>query len=51
MPFDSISYVSMTPLALQQAVLERSYYDPKSGQLRAASVMDYAVLRADASRP
>jgi aerobic carbon-monoxide dehydrogenase large subunit len=29
-----------------QALLEESYYDPQSGQLRAASFMDYAMPRA-----
>jgi carbon-monoxide dehydrogenase large subunit len=30
-----------------QALLEHSYYDPESGQLLAASFMDYAMPRAD----
>jgi carbon-monoxide dehydrogenase large subunit len=30
-----------------QAVLEESYYQPESGQLLAASFMDYAMPRAD----
>jgi carbon-monoxide dehydrogenase large subunit len=30
-----------------QALLENSYYDPKSGQLLAATFMDYAMPRAD----
>jgi carbon-monoxide dehydrogenase large subunit len=30
-----------------QALLENSYYEPQSGQLLAASFMDYAMPRAD----
>ena len=30
-----------------QALLENSYYEPQSGQLLAASFMDYAIPRAD----
>src|SRR5207244_1101987 len=30
-----------------QAVLENSYYEPESGQMLAASFMDYATPRAD----
>ena len=34
-----------------QALLENSYYDPKSGQLLAATFMDYAMPRADTFPP
>src|SRR5271167_371800 len=34
-----------------QALLERSHYDPESGQLLAASFMDYAMPRADIFPP
>ena len=35
------------PKRLDQALLENSYYKPQSGQLLAASFMDYAMPRAD----
>jgi len=34
-----------------QALLEHSHYDPKTGQLLAASFMDYAMPRADTFPP
>jgi carbon-monoxide dehydrogenase large subunit len=34
-----------------QALLERSHYDPETGQLLAASFMDYAMPRADIFPP
>jgi xanthine dehydrogenase molybdopterin-binding subunit B len=36
-----------TVQGIGQALLERAVYDPESGQLVTASLMDYAVPRAD----
>ena len=39
--------MAASPKGVGQALLEHSHYDPKTGQVLAASFMDYTMPRAD----